>query len=67
LSTLDLALKILNSGNMDIILPLFKNFILGIKDTQLYSEIIQRLQEEGKTEILSILKGGGMLGRFGAI
>jgi hypothetical protein len=67
LSTFDLTLKILNSGNMDIILPLFKNFISGIKDSQLYSEVIQRLQDEEKTEIISMLKGGGMLGRFGAI
>lgn len=67
LPIIDVLLKILNSDRTEIITQLIKNFLSKQTATQLYKEIIQRLQEEGNSKIISTIKGGGMLGRFGVI
>lgn len=67
LPIIDIILKILNSDRSEIITQLIKNFLSKQTTSELYKEIIQRLQEEGNSKIISTVKGGGMLGRFGVI
>jgi len=67
LPIIDIILKILSSNREGIIASLSKNFIIKQRSSKLYNEIIQRLQDGGKIEIVNMLKGGGMLGRFGVI
>lgn len=67
LPIIDIILKILNSDRSEIITQLIKNFLSKQTTSELYKEIIQRLQEEGNFKIISTVKGGGMLGRFGVI
>jgi hypothetical protein len=67
LPIIDVLLKILNSDRTEIITQLIKNFLSKQTASQLYKEIIQRLQEEGNSKIISTIKGARMLGRFGVI
>ena len=65
LPIIDVLLKILNSDRTEIITQLIKNFLLKQKSHELYNDIIQRLQEEGRQDLMDYMKGSSTLGQFG--
>lgn len=65
LPIIDIILKILDSDRTEIITQLIKNFLSKEKSQELYNDIIQRLQKEGRQDLMDYMKGSSTLGQFG--